>query len=262
MTKYLLYNFFLLFRDSLDVHLSRSEYDILLDLTEIGSSLQMYCRLVDDISVLLQSNFSNVRKVLNVMAFHYPDMTLNVQISFGYSRFLDIHLYNICGVEYENDSYGLCRVLAYKELSPFSYTPACSNIHDGYKHAVVPVSLHRIHTRNTFQADIHNHLSFMHKILQSRLQNPKEVKRKSRKFFAKKVSTSRSRGCSKVDFKDCCIVKFDKVTRRHVFLRSLLRRSMVQLRLMHKSGRCLGSILCPKRKVINVLSNILSDRVL
>ena len=242
------------FRDSLDVHLSRSEYDILLDLTEIGSSLKLYCRLVDDISIILQSEFSNVRKVLHLMASHYPDMPLNVQISFGYSRFLDLHLYNIDSAEYENETYGLCRVLAYKEMSSFSYTPASSNIHDGYKHAIVPISLHRIHTRNTLQADIHNHLHFMHKLLQSRLQNPAEVKRKTRNYFLKRSGTTKSRVQKKNDFKDCCIVKFDRVTRRHIFLSSLLRRSFVKLRLMHKSGRSIGSLLCPKRKVIGMLS--------
>ena len=100
--------------------MSRSEYDILLDLTEIGSSLQLYCRLVEDISVILQSKFSTVRQVLNLMALHYPNMPLNVQISFGYSRFLDLHLYNISASDNENETYGLCRVLAYKEISSFS----------------------------------------------------------------------------------------------------------------------------------------------
>ena len=190
------------------------------------------------------------------MALHYPEMPLNVQISLGYSRFLDLHVYNISAVEHEDETYTLCRVLAYKEVSSFSYTPACSNIYEGYKHAVVPVSLHRIHTKNILQADIDNHLHFMYKILQSRLQDPVQVKKKARKYFLKRAADRKPENRKEKDVKDCCVVQFDRVTSRHIFIRSLLRRSLVRMKLMHKSGRSLGSLLCPKRKIIRVLSSI------
>ena len=193
------------------------------------------------------------------MAFHYPDMPLNVQLSFGYSRFLDLHLYNINAIEYDSEHYALCRILAYKEISSFSYTSACSNIHDCYKHTVVPVTLHRIHTRNILKADIDNHLHFMYKILQTRLQNPVEVKRKTRNFFLKKRKTSGAKRQTKPTFQNSCVVRFDRVTGRHVFLRTLLRRSLVKLSLIHTSGRRLASLLCPKRRVIKILSNVFNN---
>ena len=173
------------FRDSLDVDLSRSEYIILQELTDISSAVFLYCRLVDDISIILQCEFPTVRRVLDLMANQYPNMLLNVQVSFGYSRFLDLHIYNI-KTSQEDKYYRLCRVLAYKEISSFSYTPCFSNIFDGYKHAVVPISLHRIHTRNTLQQDIDHHLNFLHKILKFRMQDPIQVRRKNKLFFRRK----------------------------------------------------------------------------
>ena len=170
----------------MDVDLSRSEYDILLELTDISSSLHLYSRLVDDISVIMQGEFSDVRKVLETMATYYPKMPLNIQIRYGYSRFLDLHLYNKDALKTREREYTICRVLAYKEMTSFSYIPKCSNIHERYKHAVVTVSLYRIHTRNTLQADIDSHLSFLSKILKHRNQNSIEVKRRTMIFFKKK----------------------------------------------------------------------------
>ena len=155
----------------MDVELSRSEYDILMDLHDIASSVHLYCRLVDDISIVLQCGFSDVRKVMDVMASNYPNMPLNVQISFGYSRFLDLHVFNINN-DVETEKYQLCRVLAYKEMSSFNYVPRFSNIPEMYKHAVVPSSLFRIHTRNSLQEDIDHHLSFLYRILEFRMQDP------------------------------------------------------------------------------------------
>ena len=124
----------------------------------MSSSVKMYCRLVDDISSIVQGEFQDVESLLKLMAENYPMMPLNVQLSFGYSRFLDLHVYNIDVNEAKNESYSPCHVLAYKEISSFSYTPCSSNIHEQYKHAVVPISLHRAHTRNSLQQDVDHHL--------------------------------------------------------------------------------------------------------
>ena len=102
-------------RDSLDVDLSRSEYEIISALCSMSSSsVLLYCRLVDDISAVVQGDFSKVNELLMLMAEKYPRMPLNVQISFGYSRFLDLHIYNM-DMTAHNDYYALCHVLAYKE---------------------------------------------------------------------------------------------------------------------------------------------------
>ena len=211
---------------------------------------------MDDISVVLQCDFPTDRNLLDVMSRYYPDMPLNVQISFGYSRFLDLHLYNVNIDMSMSDTYSLSRVLAYKELSSFIYTPHFSNIHGSYKHAVVPIYLYRIHARNSHQADVNNHLYFMYKILQDRMQDPVEVKRKTRRFFLKKQGRILFK---RPAFKNCCFVKFDKVSNRHHFMYSLLKRSRFSLRLRYKSGSNLGSLLCPKRRVINTLSHFLKD---
>ena len=56
-------------RDSLDLHLVKSEYEILLELSKLSSSIHLYCRLVDDISVIIQGDFSTVRLVLQKMSY-------------------------------------------------------------------------------------------------------------------------------------------------------------------------------------------------
>ena len=218
----------------------------------------MYCRLVDDISIVLQCEFSNVKKIIELMATHYPNMPLNVQVSFGYSRFLYLHVYNMKSYCDNNvDYYQLCRVLAYKEMSSFSYTPWFSNISDSYKHAVVPVSLYRIHTRNSLPEDIDHHLSFMHRILKFRMQDPVQVSRKTKAFFRRKRLIGNKH--LKKDFSNgvTTSVKFDIVSGRHLFMSNLMRKSCKsRLRIIYRSGSNLGSILCPKKRVIRLLSSM------
>ena len=173
----------------------------------------------------MQCDFSTVRHLLGVMATYYPNMPLNVQLSFGYSRFLDLHLYNVNVDKPIKETYSLSRVLAYKELSSFMYTTYFSNIHRSYKHAVIPIYLYRIHSRNVHQSDIDNHLHFMYKILKTRRQDPAEVKRKTR-----------SKQCREPDCSGCCLVKYDRVSRRHHFMSSLLKHSQSSLLLKYKSG--------------------------
>ena len=171
-------------RDSLDLHLVKSEYEILLELSKLSSSIHLYCRLVDDISVIIQGDFSTVRLVLQKMSLCYPQMPLNIQISFGYSRYLDLHMYNM---EFEDQEfYSPSTVLACKDISSFTYTPIYSNIHKSYKHAVVSSFLHRIHGRNSLLGDVNNHLNFMNSILKHRYQDPVEIKKRIKKYFSKK----------------------------------------------------------------------------
>ena len=81
-------------RDSLDIVLTRSELNIINFSRSIPLGIHLFCRLVDDISVLCQGDFEQVRILISTIARNYPNMPLNFQISFGYSRFLDLHIYN------------------------------------------------------------------------------------------------------------------------------------------------------------------------
>ena len=139
--------------------------------------LHLYARLVDDISIVAQGEISDVKKLLNIMSERYPTMPLNFQISFGYSRFLDLHVYNFLPLV-PDERYALTTTLAYKDNSTFCYTPKTSNIHCGYKTAIVLISLYRAHTRCSDQADINHHIQFMKNIVKARNQDPSSVIRK------------------------------------------------------------------------------------
>ena len=83
-------------RDSLDVDLYFSEFEIINSIENAFLKVHLYCRLVDNISAVVQRPFSEVVKLLELFAANYPpQMPLNCQLSFGYSRFLDLHIYNM-----------------------------------------------------------------------------------------------------------------------------------------------------------------------
>ena len=242
-------------RDSLDVDLCFSEFEILNSIQSASLKVHLYCRLVDDISAVVQGPFPEVVKFLELFAAKYPpQMPLNCQISFGYSRFLDLHIFNMPGYSSNN---GLVHTLAYKENSSFSYTPSKSNIHHRYKHASVSTFLHRIHSRCTLQEDIDHHLSFMDSILKNRMQDAVQVRKKLIKFFKKKKNPAIFKP-KKFDGKNTSI-KFDAVSGRHNFIRTLIKKYLgPKLMISYKSCGNIGSILSPKRAVIRKLSLILN----
>ena len=140
----------------------------------------------------------------------------------------------------------------YKDRSSFTYTTMHSNIHDKCKHAIVPLSLYRIHTRCTEKPDMDNHLLFMSRILQTRLQDPKVVKLKRKNFFNKRKNGLGTTAL-KVLKKTTPIV-FDEANGRHKFMHGIIRKSFsTRLRIVYKSMPSLGSILCPKRRIIRKL---------
>ena len=104
-------------------------------------------------------------------------------------RFLDLHIYNIKPNDTEQD-YTLETTLAYKENSVFNYTPASSNIHPKYKCSVVPISLHRAHTRCTSPKDINHHIQFMKTLVKARKQDDAIVRKKYESFFSKRRNGS------------------------------------------------------------------------
>ena len=116
-------------REGLDNILLSSELDLLN--STINKSLLFYYRLVDDISLALDGNVSSIKDLLNKMAHFYPHaMPLNVQVSFGYSLYLDSHVYNFLQSTQVNK---FTTSLAYKPLSRFDYVPFSSNIAPLYK---------------------------------------------------------------------------------------------------------------------------------
>ena len=244
-------------RDALDLDLTRSEFEIMNCFHTLSLKIHLFCRLVDDVSLVTQGPFSEVQKLLKLLSSKYPpQMPLNCQISFGYSRFLDLHIHNMYNSN--NDAYyKLLHNLAYKENSSFSYVPANSNIHPRYKHAVVPVYLHRIKTRCSLPEDANHHLNFMHSLLSCRMQDPEQIKFKTRKFFRKEKGKIPKKFSLPPSMKTTTI-KFDGFSGRHDFMKSMIRKSFgSRLVILYKSCNNIGSVLCPKRSVIKRLSKML-----
>ena len=115
-------------REGLDNILLATEFILL---SELKSKLLYYYRMVDDISMAVNGAFSTLKEVLLEMAKGYPKaMPLNIQISYGYSHFLDSHVNNYLQ---PCNPYKLTTSLAYKPLSRFNYVPFNSNIAPTYK---------------------------------------------------------------------------------------------------------------------------------
>ena len=66
-------------RDSLDLDLTRSEYEILSLVAKKDLKIHLYTRLVDDLSIIGQGDIKEVFELLDVMSKRYPCMPLNVQ---------------------------------------------------------------------------------------------------------------------------------------------------------------------------------------
>ena len=80
-------------REGLDNILLSCELEI-LDST-VAENLLYYYRMVDDISTAVEGDFTHVKSLVQQLAKSYPkDMPLNIQISFGYSKYLDSHVFN------------------------------------------------------------------------------------------------------------------------------------------------------------------------
>ena len=116
-------------REGLDNILLSREIDILS--SPVSKNLLFYQRMVDDISTAVDGGFMVVKSLLDKLAQFYPNsMPLNIQISFGYSHFLDSHVYNILQ---EDQVSQFTTSLSYKPLSKFDYVPFNSNIAPEYK---------------------------------------------------------------------------------------------------------------------------------
>ena len=145
-------------------------------------------------------------------------------------------------------------------MSSFTYVQRFSNIPEMYKHAVVPYSLFRIHTRNSLQEDIDHHLSFLYKILKFRMQDPSKVRSKTIAFFKKKKKGDKHKKSPyNSNFRNLPVMfmKFDQNSKRHIFMSKLIRNNCKsKIRMIYKSGSSLASLICPKRRIIRQLSKL------
>ena len=105
-------------REILDTILLAAEYRILSALP----NCMFYLRMVDDISAIFVCGLDDVHDNLRVMASNYPAcMPLNIQISFGYSRFLDLSLIKL--PQLESNSRIVHTFMCFKDLTQFDYVP-------------------------------------------------------------------------------------------------------------------------------------------
>ena len=210
-------------REGLDNLLLDCELQILYD--DLASSCQYYYRMVDDVSTAVVGDFSNVRKIITLFSKFYPDtMPLNIQISFGYSRFLDQHLLKfLC----PGSSFKLTTSLAYKALSLFEYVPYNSNISPRYKGCIVPSFLNRVVRRCTDRPDRQHHIKFLDRMLRHRNQNMTDIKNKFHCFFVK-MKNPRSI-TMKRDYRQCIKITFDATSGIHKLTRSSLLEAYKRL---------------------------------
>ena len=192
-------------------------------------------------------SFCQFKALIGIISEEYPSIPLNIQVSFYYSRFLDLHLH------YDSSTARINHTLAYKEVSSFNFVPCTSNVPSAYKHAIVPSYLYRIHSRCTEPEDRNHHLSFMNKILKKRHQDPVKVKTRTLKYFNKK---SKERV---INTKVISLVTYDKVSSRHKFMSKISTSASPNLRLVFKTCPKLCSVLSSKRCIINILKNNLDQ---
>ena len=208
--------------------------------------------MVDDIQNIMQGSFKNVMKAIALVARSYPTMPLNIQLSFGYSRFLDVHLYNIF---YPGTTeYHLYSTLAWKEMNSFCYQPHTSNKHPAYKTSVVPITLHRISRRCTDTRDQHSHEKFMFNILKSRGLDMKGVQQRITQY-RRKQKIQNPKPTHIEGFSRSYLVTYDSVSRTHKFVMDIVRQSDTQgiMKPIYVSHPTLASVLCPKRRIIGLI---------
>ena len=207
-------------RDALDVDLIRSELEILSSLVLKSSKIHMYGRMVDDINIIYQGDFDGMTKILITMAGCYPNMPLNVQISQTFGKFLDMSIYNF--KTKGKDEYNPTTTLLWKKLNTYNYIEETDNRYEGYKGALVPVTMHRISRRcnRMDERDHHNELIF--KILGTRGQCSVRVKEKRDKFF-KRLGKVKLQKAVDNDFVYTTI--FDDASKTHQQCRKIIRSS-------------------------------------
>ena len=90
---------------------------------------------------------------------------LNIQISFGYSRFLDLSMLKL--FQDDNNSRIIHTFLCFKELSQFDYVPFISNVAPLYKGCIVPSFVHRAANLCSLSSSRAHNYSLLLKLLSS-----------------------------------------------------------------------------------------------
>ena len=234
-------------RDALDLDLVRTEIELLTSSFNFIKCIKDYGRMVDDISTIIQGDFTNTIKIILLMSKKYPTMPLNIQVSFLYSRFLDVHLYNILNPALP--TYNLYSTLAWKEMNTFAYQPISSNKHPKYKDTIVSTTMHRIDRRCSAPRDKQHHARFIYRILQHRDQDMNRVRACMLKY--KKSSSAKIK--RPAVFKQGYKIHFDSSTKTHLFVRKIVEScdSKQLIRPIYVSHATLASLLCPKRSIIS-----------
>ena len=172
-------------REILDVILLASEYRIL----SVMEYCPFYQRMVDDISCVFTCGIDKVKSQLELMAKYYPAaMPLNIQLSFGYSSFLDLSLIKLYQ---KNDNIRIIHsFMHYKELNQFDYVPFSSNVSDHYKGCIVPSFVHRARTLCSLSSSRSHNYSLLLKLLPFRGQNMDIIREKFKKSISRILNTS------------------------------------------------------------------------
>ena len=166
-------------REVLDIILLASEYRIL----SLMKCCPFYQRKEDDISCVFICGIDMVQFNLGLMAKHYPAaISLNIQLSFGYSRFLDLSLIKL--YQPDDSTRIFHSFMHYKELNQFDYVPFSSNVASHYKGCIVPSFVHRARTLCSLPGSRAHNYSLLLKLLPFRGQNIDIFHDKFRKTIA------------------------------------------------------------------------------
>ena len=248
-------------------HCSREGLDTILLSREIeickndNNSLLNYVRLVDDISIVVYGDFDEVKNIIGKMAKNYPEsMPLNIQISCGFSRYLDVKLNKMLSLKEINE---ISVNLAYKEQATFNFVPCMSNISSIYQSSIIPNFMHRIFNRCTTNSSITHHLVFMMKILNHRHQSPNLIKKRYQKFMDKKQNSVNCKNSFK--YKNSSLIYYDNASKSHDFVSTVLFQSYKALGqtmppIIHRSLPKILSLLTSKRAdIIKIQSYIVTN---
>ena len=126
--------------------------------------------MVDDISAIFVCDLDIVYSNLVILAKNYPScMPLNIHISFGYSRFLDLIIIKL--LQNDSSSRIIHTFLCFKELSQFDYVPFVSNVAPQYKGCIVPSFVHCASTLCSLSSSRAHNYSLLLKLLTRRGQD-------------------------------------------------------------------------------------------
>ena len=154
-------------------------------------------------------------------------MPLNIQISYGYSRYLDVKLKKYLEVSSVNK---LTVTLAYKELATFNFVPFSSNISPNYKGCIVPNYMHRIYNRCTSNSSRSHHLQFMLKILKNREQDFEIIMKKFRKSIDRIKQVGKLSAVKMIRNRPL-LVHYNNASKSHILVTEILRNAYMDLGL-------------------------------